>query len=210
MTITTPANGQLFAFGDTVPFQITVTDPEDGTIDCARVKMTYVLGHDSHGHQITSQTGCSGTITIPVDGEHDDAANIFARLRRRVHRQRRADHAHAAHPAAASTGRPSTSRPRPGISTFDQGRRRGRQDRRRHRQRRLDRVRPVQAEQRDLVHRPGLLGAAPAARSRSGPARPTGTVLGSATVPVTGGWETFTNGHRHDHRRAGRHHARCT
>ena len=40
--------------------------------------MTYLLGHDSHAHQITSQTGCSGTITIPVDGEHDDAANIFA------------------------------------------------------------------------------------------------------------------------------------
>ena len=77
VTLNTPANGQLFAFGDTVPFQITVTDPEDGTIDCARVKMTYLLGHDSHGHQITSQTGCSGTITVPVDGEHDDAANIF-------------------------------------------------------------------------------------------------------------------------------------
>ena len=71
-----------------MPFSVTVTDPEDGTIDCAKVKMTYVLGHDSHGHQITSQTGCSGSITIPVDGEHDDAANIFARLRRRVHRQR--------------------------------------------------------------------------------------------------------------------------
>lgn len=40
--------------------------------------MTYVLGHDSHGHQITSRNGCSGSITIPVDGEHDYAANIFA------------------------------------------------------------------------------------------------------------------------------------
>ena len=71
-------NGSLFSFGDTVPFSITVTDPEDGTVDCTKVKMTYVLGHDQHGHQITSQDGCSGSITIPVDGEHDDAANIFA------------------------------------------------------------------------------------------------------------------------------------
>ncbi len=78
VTITSPANGQLFNYGDTVPFSITVTDPEDGTIDCTKVKMTYVLGHDSHGHQITNKTGCSGSITIPVDGEHDDAANIFA------------------------------------------------------------------------------------------------------------------------------------
>jgi type 1 glutamine amidotransferase len=54
-----------------------VTDPEDGTIDCSRVKVTYLLGHDSHAHQITSQTGCSGSITVPVDGEHDAAANIF-------------------------------------------------------------------------------------------------------------------------------------
>ena len=35
---------------------------------------------------------------------------------------------------------------------------------------------------------------------------PTGTVLGSATVPVTGGWETFTTVTGDDHRRAGRHH----
>ncbi len=57
---------------------MSVTDPEDGTIACGRVTMTYVLGHDQHGHQITSTTGCSGSITVPTDGEHDDAANIFA------------------------------------------------------------------------------------------------------------------------------------
>ena len=37
VTLTTPADGQLFSFGDTVPFQVTVSDPEDGTIDCAEV-----------------------------------------------------------------------------------------------------------------------------------------------------------------------------
>ena len=78
VAVGSPAAGDIFAFGDTVPYSITVTDPEDGTIDCAKVKMTYILGHDNHGHPITSKTGCSGSITIPVDGEHDDAANIFA------------------------------------------------------------------------------------------------------------------------------------
>jgi hypothetical protein len=39
--------------------------------------VTYFLGHDSHSHQITSKTGCTGTITVPVDGEHDNAANIY-------------------------------------------------------------------------------------------------------------------------------------
>lgn len=77
VTLQTPAGGQLFSFGDTVAFQVTVSDPEDGTIDCARVKVTYLLGHDSHNHQITSKNGCSGTIAVPVDGEHDPAANVY-------------------------------------------------------------------------------------------------------------------------------------
>jgi hypothetical protein len=42
--------------------------------------VTYLLGHDSHAHQITSKTGCSGTITVPADGEHDAAANIYGVL----------------------------------------------------------------------------------------------------------------------------------
>jgi hypothetical protein len=54
-----------------------VTDPEDATIDCARVKVTYLLGHDQHQHQITSKTGCSGSIAVPADGEHDPAANVY-------------------------------------------------------------------------------------------------------------------------------------
>ncbi|OCC10578.1 PQQ-dependent sugar dehydrogenase [Streptomyces sp. PTY087I2] len=77
VTLTTPANGSLFSFGDSVPFTVTVSDPEDGTVDCSKVKVTYLLGHDSHRHQITSKNGCSGTIDVPVDGEHDSAANIY-------------------------------------------------------------------------------------------------------------------------------------
>jgi glucose/arabinose dehydrogenase len=77
VTLRLPGNGALFSFGDTVPFQVTATDPEDGPVDCSRVKVTYLLGHDSHRHQITQKTGCSGTIPVPVDGEHDAAANIY-------------------------------------------------------------------------------------------------------------------------------------
>ncbi|HCT75807.1 MAG TPA: glycosyl hydrolase, partial [Micromonosporaceae bacterium] len=72
-----PANGQVFNFGDLIPYQVTVTDPEDGTIDCARVKVTYILGHDTHGHPVTSKNGCTGSIQTTADGEHDVAANIF-------------------------------------------------------------------------------------------------------------------------------------
>ncbi|MEE1738613.1 PQQ-dependent sugar dehydrogenase [Streptomyces sp. BE147] len=77
VTLKTPVDGALFSFGDSVPFTVTVTDPEDGTVDCTKVEVTYLLGHDSHRHQITSKNGCSGTIDVPVDGEHDSAANIY-------------------------------------------------------------------------------------------------------------------------------------
>jgi glucose/arabinose dehydrogenase len=77
VTLSTPVNGQLMNFGDTVPYTISVSDPEDGAINCARVSLTYALGHDSHAHNISTKTGCSGTMTIPTDGEHDAAANIF-------------------------------------------------------------------------------------------------------------------------------------
>jgi glucose/arabinose dehydrogenase len=77
VSLTSPADGTLFSFGDTVPFAVTASDPEDGAIDCSRMTVTYFLGHDSHSHQITSKTGCTGSITVPADGEHDSAANIF-------------------------------------------------------------------------------------------------------------------------------------
>ncbi|MEV4316647.1 carbohydrate-binding protein [Actinocrispum sp. NPDC049592] len=77
VTLASPLDGQLFSFGDTVPFQVNVSDPEDGSINCSRVKVTYLLGHDSHSHQITSVNGCSGSIAVPIDGEHDPAANVY-------------------------------------------------------------------------------------------------------------------------------------
>ncbi|WP_328666871.1 ThuA domain-containing protein [Streptomyces sp. NBC_00322] len=77
VTLQLPVEGQLFSFGDEIPFKVAVTDPEDGTIDCAKVKVTYVLGHDSHGHPVTSAHGCTGTIKTSADGGHDPNANIF-------------------------------------------------------------------------------------------------------------------------------------
>ncbi|WP_019546849.1 PQQ-dependent sugar dehydrogenase [Streptomyces sulphureus] len=72
-----PADGQLFEFGDEVPFEVTVTDPEDGEIDCEDVTVNYILGHDQHGHPLTSANGCEGTIKTSTDGGHDAAANVF-------------------------------------------------------------------------------------------------------------------------------------
>ncbi|MEU0563707.1 PQQ-dependent sugar dehydrogenase, partial [Dactylosporangium sp. NPDC006015] len=44
VVVNAPASGQLVSFGDSVPWSVTVTDPEDGAIDCSKVTMTYVLG----------------------------------------------------------------------------------------------------------------------------------------------------------------------
>ncbi len=69
--LTTPADGGIFNWGDNIPWSVTVTDPEDGTIDCARVTVSFALGHETHGHGEGSQTGCSGVIeTDPADATH--------------------------------------------------------------------------------------------------------------------------------------------
>ncbi|WP_415953557.1 ThuA domain-containing protein [Streptomyces sp. KLOTTS4A1] len=75
--IEVPGNGSMASFGTPIPFKVTVTDPEE-TIDCSRVKVAYSLGHDSHAHELTSETGCEGTLRPPEgDGGHDPNANIY-------------------------------------------------------------------------------------------------------------------------------------
>jgi type 1 glutamine amidotransferase/PKD repeat protein len=76
VNVTVPVEGGTFAFGETIPFSVTVTDPEDSTIDCSRVQVTFVLGHDTHGHAEASTTGCSGTLpTVADDVSH--GGNVF-------------------------------------------------------------------------------------------------------------------------------------
>jgi hypothetical protein len=65
-----------FNFGDTVHFTVTVTD--DQPVDCGRVSVAYILGHESHGHPQTSTAGCEGDISVPIDEAHAGAANISA------------------------------------------------------------------------------------------------------------------------------------
>ena len=80
VTITIPDDGQFAAFGDIVPYEITVTDPEDGTVDCNRVTLSWQLGHDDHAHGLGEQTGCSGTFRTATDSGHGANANIFTSI----------------------------------------------------------------------------------------------------------------------------------
>jgi hypothetical protein len=71
VTITTPLDGDFFAWGDSIPYTVTVTDPEDPTIDCSRVVVTAVLVHDEHGHGGDENVGCTGTLsTVAEDASH--------------------------------------------------------------------------------------------------------------------------------------------
>jgi PKD repeat protein len=73
---TTPGPGDAFSFGQTVTFTVTVTD--DAPVDCSKVTVAYVLGHEQHGHPLSSTAGCTGTITTFVDSGHAGASNLRA------------------------------------------------------------------------------------------------------------------------------------
>lgn len=191
LTLGNPLNGQLFAYGAAVPFAVTVTDPEDGTIDCAKVKVTYLVGHDSHTHAITSKNGCQGSITVPVDGEHDAAANLYGvfdaeytdnggltthslRTLQPVHRQ-------AEHYSAMQ-----------GVQLADHGAAEGGKT-----VGFTDNGDWISFEPYALGNATGFSarvssgGTGGTIEVRAGSA--TGTLLGTLTVPVTGGWDTFVD-----------------
>ncbi|CCK24936.1 glucose/sorbosone dehydrogenase [Streptomyces davaonensis JCM 4913] len=191
VTLRTPDDGALFAFGDTLPFTIEAIDPEDGQVDCAKVTLTYLLGHDSHEHQITSTNGCTGSITIPPDGEHDAAANLYGVLdatytdaggltghSKHILQPR---HRQAEHFTTQSGIQLASHAPAEGGRTVgftDDG----------------DWIafKPYAlAKATGITARVASGGAGGTIEVRAG--TPTGTLLGRATVPVTGGWETFTD-----------------
>jgi PKD repeat protein/glucose/arabinose dehydrogenase len=74
-----PLNGGFFEFGDTVRYKVTVTDPEDGQIDCNDVIVQPALGHDEHAHGYEQYRGCEGSFPIPGDEGHV-GANIFGTI----------------------------------------------------------------------------------------------------------------------------------
>ena len=64
----TPTESNPFAFGQTVPYQVTVEDDALPATWCSRVRVTYILGHDTHGHPQTTARGCTGSLTTVPSG----------------------------------------------------------------------------------------------------------------------------------------------
>ena len=76
LQVIAPIQGGLFTFGDTIQYKVVVTDAEESSIDCKDVQVTFVLGHDSHGHGEQTGTGCTGFLqTIASDVSH--GGNVF-------------------------------------------------------------------------------------------------------------------------------------
>ncbi|MFH8487053.1 ThuA domain-containing protein [Streptomyces longisporoflavus] len=74
--VETPVDGKLIEFGDKIPYKVTVTDPEDGTIDCSKVTVNPALGHDDHEHPTTDIPGCEGTVDTGDLGGHPEGADL--------------------------------------------------------------------------------------------------------------------------------------
>ena len=81
VTITVPEDGQFAAFGDIVPYEITVTDAEDGTIDCDRRHAQLASSATT-----TTPTASASSRAAPApfrtatDGGHGANANIFTSI----------------------------------------------------------------------------------------------------------------------------------
>ncbi|RAJ85019.1 glucose/arabinose dehydrogenase [Streptomyces sp. PsTaAH-137] len=189
-----PLDGAIHDFGDAIPFKVTVTDPEDGTIDCAKVKVTFIVGHDSHGHPQTSTTGCSGTLQTLADGEHDPNANIFGVVDAEYtdkgangqpaltsHAQRivQPSHRQGEHYSTSSGVQVVSHTPAHGGKTvgyIENGDW-------------ISFTPYALANATKFTARVSSGGVGGTIEVRAGSA--TGTLLGTATVPVTGDWETF-------------------
>ncbi|MFJ2257037.1 PQQ-dependent sugar dehydrogenase [Streptomyces sp. NPDC087844] len=189
-----PLDGGIHDFGDAIPFKVTVTDPEDGTIDCSKVKVTFIVGHDSHGHPQTSTTGCTGTLQTLADGEHDPNANIFGVLDAEYTDKgaggQPALTAHDQHVVQPSHRQGEHYGDSAGVDVISHGPAHGGKT-------------VGNIENNDWISfEPYALGNATRFTARVSSAgaggtievragSTTGTLLGTATVPVTGGWETF-------------------
>lgn len=77
VTIESPPNGSFFNFGDTVRVKSSVVDPDEASIDCQKVKVNFILGHDAHSHGLGEAGGCDTDLNTEIEGGHGADANVF-------------------------------------------------------------------------------------------------------------------------------------
>ncbi|MET8361673.1 ThuA domain-containing protein [Micromonospora sp. NPDC005171] len=195
VTITTPGNGGMLNFGDMVPYQITVTDPDGGTVDCSKVFLNPALGHDDHAHETTEYPGCSGTISTDLLGGHPDGANLFYVLNARYTDSGGAGGAAPLTGTAQAILQPKHKQSeyfssQSGVRVVDQAAAES-----------TKRVGDISSNDWIAFSPMNLSGISTVSYRLSSPSgggsielragSPTGTLLATTTVPSTGGWDNY-------------------
>jgi glucose/arabinose dehydrogenase len=197
VTLDLPKDGQLSDFGAEVPYKITVRDPEDDPVDCSRVKLTYLLGHATHSHALAEQYGCTGVLKTPGDGDHGASENTYGVWAAEYTDNGGAKGVVPLHGSDVNYTQPKQRqaehyKTQSGITKVNKATAHGGQT-------------VGNVNNGDwIMFEPYLLDNAASftARISSGGAggtlelhvgSPTGTLIGSATVPNTGGWENFAD-----------------
>ena len=207
LNVTAPPAGGVFDFGDAVNFSVSVSDPEDGTIDCSRVTVQAILGHDSHGHPLDQSTGCTARVQTTLSSGHGENDNIFyvieasytdrggaggaAPLTGRSQVILQPKHKQAEFFSATGRVSDGTGTGSPGVAvepTTDTG---GGSDVGSIEDGDWWNVNPVSLTNiTGLQFRVASASTGGTIQVRAG--SPTGTLVGSVNVPSTGGWQTWT------------------
>ncbi|MBB5791907.1 ThuA domain-containing protein [Jiangella mangrovi] len=72
-----PPDGAFFDFGDTVAWDVSVTDAEDAEIADEDVIIQPALGHDEHPHPADPLSGRTGQVQTALGGGHSEDMNVF-------------------------------------------------------------------------------------------------------------------------------------
>ena len=194
VTISAPPDGGFFEWGDDLPWQVSVTDPDE-TVDCAKVIVQPALGHDEHAHPELATNACSGTARTFLDEGHAEA-NAFWVIDARYTdsggqggSQPLTGERDERLPPEALPG--ALLRRQPGRGGRVQRRGRVRPVRRRDPGQRLDQVRGHELRQHRRPALPRLGGPEGGGRIEARIGSPTGQLLASTPVNSTGGWFTF-------------------
>ncbi|MFC7725283.1 ThuA domain-containing protein [Nocardioides sp. GCM10028917] len=199
-----PKDGGFFDFGDYVKYEVKVTDPEDGTIDCSKVVVQPGLGHDQHSHDYEQYQGCTGALALPGDTGHS-GANIFGTIKATYTDKGNGVAGaltgvdgivlHTKHKEAEffdKTGRVGTGAGTAGVTTQPTTDTGGGQN--------VNGVETGDWFAWDVMNLTGITGVSMRAASTTAGATfevrqgsPTGTAIGTLTVPNTGGAQTYQN-----------------
>jgi cytochrome c len=82
VSISQPPNGAVFDWRKALGYQVSATDPEDGStlnggIACSNIVVTPSLGHNDHSHGQGQHSGCVGAFIVPANTDSDADNLVF-------------------------------------------------------------------------------------------------------------------------------------